>query len=466
MPIIQFGPWLPDQARLGNRCITATNVYPVANGYAPFKDTSAQTDALPDICVGVISFKRVTGGAETFAGTEDKLYRKNGTTWDDVSRSSGYLPTTAWRFAVYGDTLVATNGVDNPQKFTISSGPSGVFSDLSNAPTHTFPIVVKDVLVALDVTDTSEFEIKFAAVNDAESWDAESGGGSQNVPDGGPVVGGTGGEFGVILQETGVTRMNFVGGDLRFTFDKIEGGIGCIAADSIVQYKGRTFYLSDEGFQLFDGSESRNISGDAVTKTFFSALGEVETLVTDTSEKIVTATGEEIVVSVLETVQGALDPLNSCVVWKYPTSSGNKLIIYNYRLDRWAESDASVDCLHTAYTNSGPVLAGFDSDKKLATFSGSARSATVSTGDIQVARDRASFVRAVRGLVDSRHDITVGKKVDMADSETTTTATANGNGVAGVRSRGRYHRFQVQPTDTWSELVGVEIEASRSGRTV
>ena len=442
MPDILFGPWAPDQPRLGNTCITAQNVIPLANGYGPMLGPSPSGDALAAAPKGAISFKQVDGTIETFAGTATALYRRNGTSWTDVTRNAGAYSsnTTNWRFALYGDRLIATNGINNPQAFDLSSDTK--FANLPNAPTHTFTIIVRDVVVALGCT--SGDEIQFSAVNDSETWSADCGGGSQPVVDGGPVIGGVGGEFGVVLQESALTRMNFVGGDLRFTFDRIEGAIGALSADSIVQYKGRVFYLSDEGFQVFDGAESQNISDDAVTQTFF----------------------DELTYSSVSGVQGALDTRNSCVVWRYPISGGNKLIRYNYRQNKWADSDEDIDVLHTGVTSSGYVLAGFDSDKKLATFTGDQLTAVMSTGDIRLAKDNASFVRSVRGLVDAAHDITVYKKTDLADSETSSSGSSNSNGVVSVRSRGKYHRFYISPTADFTELSGVNIEAQVGGKKI
>lgn len=465
MTIIQFGNWLPDQARFGNNCVTATNVYPTAKGYGPFADAVAVGDALSANCVGVFSYKTVAGVIETFAGTATKLFRRNGTIWDDASRSGDYQNSTFWRFADYGDRLIATNGRDAPQTINVAAG-EGAFSDLANAPSTNFLIVVRDILVALGVTDGSGFEVKWSAVNNSELWTATGGGGSQPLPDGGPLRGGTGGEFGIILQEGGLTRMDFVGGDLRFTFDKIEGSVGCISANSVVKYKGRTFYLSDEGFQTFDGASSINISDEATTDTFFAALSQVETLVTDTDEVIITSTGEAILVRTAEAVEGALDVRNSCVIWRYPTSTASKLIIYNYRFDRWSESDIDVDCLHANFLGGRQILAAIDSDKKLALFNGSDRTATVSTGDLQLTRDRGTRVSSIRGLVDSAFTATVGKKTDMADTEKTKSKASNSNGKASINSDGRLQRLQLVPTAAFTELLGVDVEARPSGRKV
>lgn len=441
MAIIQFGAWRPDQPRLGNTCVTANNVYPTENGYKPFPGPSASGDALAAAAVGAISFKRVDGTLETFVGTSTKLYQRNGTSWTDVSKAAGtYTSSTFWRFALYGSRLIATNGVDNPQAFDL--GTDSEFADLPNAPIHNFPIVIRDTVVALDCASGSE--IQWSANNDSETWSAACGGGSQPVVDGGPVIGGTGGEFGVVLQEFGLTRMNFVGGDLRFTFDRIEGSIGAIAPDSIVQYKGHTFYLSDEGFQDFDGASSKNISDEAVTQTFFDAL----TYASKSS------------------VRGALDPRNSSVIWTYPTSGTTKLIGYNYKLGRWFESDSAVTVLHTGFTSSGNVLSAFDGDNKLTLFNGTDLAADIGTGDIQLASGRSAFVRSVRGLVDSAHDIDVIKKTDLADSGTTDTGSSNTNGKVSVRSHGRYHSFLLEPTATFTEATGIDIEASVGGTKV
>jgi len=442
MAIINFGPWLPDRPSFQNSCITATNVRPVTNGYAPFNGFgTALSDALAGV-IGVLSFKRVNGTIEHFAGTATKLYRLVAGVWTDVSRATpAYSAATFWRFAMYGDRLIATNGIDAVQKFDLAT--DATFSDLNGTPPiHRFPIVIRDFLVAIDVQDGSGFEVKWSANNNSEKWTADCGAGAQDFLDGGPVVGGTGGEIGTILQERGVTRMTFVGGDLRFTFDRIEGAVGCIAPDSIVELKGNTFYLSNEGFQLFDGVTSKNISDEAVSDFFFGLLDSANVL----------------------QVRGALDQRNSSVIWSYPTSTTPRLIGYNYALGRWFEANLSVPILHTRISSAGDVLAGFDSANKLAALDGVILSATVSTGDLQLAKDNKTFVLNARGLVDAAHDITVGKKNALSDIEATVIGSSNTNGRAPVRSNGRYHRIQLQPTTTWTELVGVDIEAVPSGR--
>lgn len=577
MAIIQFGPWIPDQPRLGSTCITAQNVFPTSNGYKPFAGPVVITSALTTGNKGAITFRRVDGVIETFAGSRNTLWRLSGTTFVDVSKAGSPAynsvndESVRWRFALFGSRLIATNGVDAVQAFDL--GTDTIFADIAAAPTHRFSIVIRDVLVAIDTTDGSGLEVKFSAVNDSDKWTADCGGGGQDFPDGGPLVGGTGGEFGVILQENAITRMNFVGGDLRFTFDKIEGATGCLSAGSIVQHKGFTFYLSESGFQVFNGAESKNISEGMVTDTFFASLDR----------------------SKISTLQGALDLRNKSIVWAYPTSAASagendRQIIFFMPTAVWSESivttqtvledeispnllgvdaddtqtgaflyydkkpiadlnlsigdivsarleindsdvvngrvevefftsgDASLGTnignvlqsttgfeeskvenitipataakvtVSTEWSSAGQdqltrraifnvgatardyastdgkILASFDTDNKLARFNGSDLTAILSTGDIQLAKDRRAFVKSVRGLVDAAHDITVGKKTALSDTETTVTGSSNAQGNVSLRANDRYHRFQLDPTATWTEAIGVDVEAQGAGK--
>lgn len=452
--MIEFGPWLPDQPRFQNSCITATNVIPLQNGYGPFRGPRVVSDALPEEPVGAISFRRVDGTRETFVGTENGLYRLNGTTWDDVTPGGGVSASTFWRFAPFGSRLIATNGIDNPQKFVLAS--DSAFSDLTNAPIAKFFVVVKSVLVAVDVQDGSGYQVKHSAVDNSETWTIPEGAGNQEFFAGGPVVGATGGDYGVILQESALTRMDFVGGDLRFTFDEVEGAIGCIDAASIIEYKGLTYYLSEEGFQVYDGASSANISSEQVTTQFQSNFQK--TRGTSAGDVRVTSENETRIISLGDTVQSALYPSYSLVAWSYPVGGVNRLIMFNYKLGRWSESDVSVLSFHTAFRTNGQIFAGFNSSYQLVYFDGDIQTATLSTGDIQFIKGKRAMVSRARGLVDSAHTITIGKKSALSDTESTVSGSSNADGSVSIRANARYHRVQLIPSASFTEISGVDVE--------
>lgn len=452
--MIEYGPWLPDQPRFQNSCITATNVIPLQRGYGPFRGPRVVSDAVPETPVGAVSFRRVDGTRESFVGTENGLYRLNGTAWNDVTPSGGVSASTFWRFTPFGTRLVATNGVDNPQKFILASDSE--FSDLSNAPIANFFVVVKNVLVAVDVQDGSGYQVKFSAVDNAEVWTLPEGAGNQEFYAGGPVVGATGGDYGVILQESALTRMDFVGSDLRFTFDTVEGAIGCIDAASIIEYKGATYYLSEEGFQIYDGATSINISSERVTDQFQTNFDK--TRGTSEGDVRVTSSNETRIISQGDVVQSALFPRYSLVAWSYPTGGSNRIIMYNYKTDKWAESTVSVSGFHTAIRTNGQIFAGFNSSNQLVHFDGDIETAILSTGDIQLIKGKTAMVSCARGLVDSAHTITIGKKTALLSTETTTSGNSDADGKVSIMANARYHRIELTPTANFTEITGVDLE--------
>ena len=65
----------------------------------------------------------------------------------DVSRGTAYSATTQWRFAQFGKVLIAANGLDKLQSWTL--GTSTGFADLAAAaPTAQFVTTVRDFVVA------------------------------------------------------------------------------------------------------------------------------------------------------------------------------------------------------------------------------------------------------------------------------------------------------------------------------
>lgn len=92
--------------------------------------------------------------------------------------------------------------------------------------------------------------MQWSALGDESSWTASATTQAdfQDIPDGGSVVGLSGGEFGLVFLDRSIHRMAYVGTPLIFQFDNISRNLGCYEANSIIQYAGTTFFLSDDGF--------------------------------------------------------------------------------------------------------------------------------------------------------------------------------------------------------------------------
>ena len=114
-----------------------------------------------------------------------------------------------------------------------------------------------------------------------------------------------------------------------------------------------------------------------------------------------------------------------------------------------------------------PYLAAFDSDHKLAFFSGTNIAARVETADFEHIPGRRSFVTGVVPATDATAvTVQVGKKERPQDSLTYGSAVAvNAQGLSPQRASARIHRYRVDiaAEESWSHLQGVEPQFHSDG---
>lgn len=479
--MIPFGEWLPDLPAYENPGATeAKNVYPALNSYRPIGAlANVSTNAIDAQCLGAAAFKDKTGDVHTVAGDATKLYLMAGTTWADQSKAAGYSLgiDQRWRFEQFGNYIIATNGFDPIQKFdTTLANP---FEDLGGSPpTARFLAVVRDFLVA-GYVDGEGNVVRWPSINNPESWDIGTSQADQQVlPSGGPVTGLFGGEYGLIFQERKITRMTYVGAPLIFQFDAIEENHGCREPNSAAQYGKFVFYLSHNGFYLCDGASSRPIGDQKVDRYFFSDFDEDYPF----------------------NITAAIDPVNKLYVVAYPgagNSGGlpNKLLIYNWAIDRWSRAEANVNhfltSLSPGYTLEGldavsasvdalpysldsPFwkggklqLGAFGTTHFLQTFSGSNLAAILETTEGEPTPGTRTRIRFTRPLVDtSSATVQVGHRARLADSVTWEPASSvNARGRSATRVYDRYMRARVniEAGASWTHAQGVDFIAFGGG---
>ena len=482
---MKFSEWLPDQDYFENPgLVKANNVLP-SSFYKPFKRLVSQTGTLGEVgCIGAFSTKDDDGESLNIAGTKTDLYSLISGTW--TSATGGAKPyTTAsefrWVFKRFGDTIVATNRSNNIQKMDVSGG---AFSDLGGSPPRAkFMAVVRDFLV-LGNLNTGANKVQWSGLNDIEEWtpgNKESD--LQTFPEGGPITGMIGGEYGLIFQENQITRMEYQGPPLNFSFDVIETGLGAIASGSIVRFGIQTFYLSNNGFYVTDGSRSYPIGSEKVDKYFFSRANELA----------------------LHKMTSAVDPINKLVIWSYvsdddATSNPDRLIIYNWDLKRWSEvstdgvTDPTVKLEHQLiYTSLSEdytldeldgfgtlsqidtpldsrfwmggsiILSAFDGDTKAASFTGEVLPATIALGELEINDLQRSIITQVWPEIDGAVDIKINSREShQASSTSSGLIGTNSIGFAPFAHNGRYHQIEFSFSG-WSRASGFKIKAEAAG---
>lgn len=467
---ILFGEWLPDQPGVSGAVTDAVNCYAVSNGYAPFPSEYELSDAAGASLL--IAFAGKFAGITTlFGASSTNLYKYSAADRDlDPLTTAGYSAIEYWDATQFGNKMIAANGANKLQAFTLNTGT--YFGDLAAAaPEAKYVTVVRDFVVAANKVG-EENTVYWSDINDETNWtpSATSQSDSQVIPDGGDITGLAGGEYGLVFLERAIYRMAYAGSPFFFQFDAISRSLGCIAPGSIAQYNGLTYFLADDGFYVCNGQSSTSISQEKMDRWFFN----------DASRDYLKSS-----------VSSAIDPVKRLAIWCYKTQSGsNRLAVYNIALSKWtycettASSVASIltpsvslEDLDLYSTSIDALTASLDdpqwvgnqllfagtSGQKIITFGGSNKTASISSGDIDAGR---SVITLARPVVDNGSgSVSVASRQLLEDEVVYGDAVAaDSEGRCGLRTAGRYHRVKTTASGAnWSTLVGVNVDIQGQG---
>src|SRR5215213_11292066 len=323
--MIPFAEWRPDMPALGPWAREALNVVPAEESYRPLNELSGVSSALTARAQGAAWFRGTAGATKMFAGDASKLYLLSGSTWNDVSRTSGgpYAPggDNLWRFTQFGTLAIAVNGVDAPQKFDLGVGTNWTALG-GSPPVGTFITTVRD-FVLMGKIGSAPQRVQWSGFNNAETWGTSlsTQADLQDLPDGGNVTGLVGGEIGLIFQETSIRRMTYEGPPVIFRIDKIANDIGASVPGSVAGLLDMAFFLHKSGFYMVRAGQTITpIGRGKVDRTFWSEFDEANHFRSSS----------------------AIDPMNGIYVFAYPANGSNgttnRLLIYNWHTARWTRA--------------------------------------------------------------------------------------------------------------------------------
>ncbi len=480
--IIPFPAFEPDKSAFaGGSSNNVVNALPVADGWGPMPGLTEITAALPSVCRGAVYVRTAAGSYKVIAGTETNLYELNTTTmtWTDISGPSAPYSVPlqdAWTFSRFGDRLVAHNITDPIQAYDIELG--GNFADLAGSPPHAkYSWVAGDFLVLAYLDGTAgEKKLQWCGINDIEHWIVgKKGCDFQELPEGDEIMGGFGEPGGfTVVQRAGMQYFPFApASGFTFTRTVVNPKQGTLAPRSIVSIgPGRFFYLSEDGF--FGGVDRQPIGAERVDRWFLDQIDQ----------------------TYLADVQGAADPFEKIVWWRYRAYNGMYYRLgYDWQLDRWCTTDLEVgemvalatpaitwdglDLLYAAiedvtepfdsrlFSGGRPTFATFTEDNKLAYFTGPNLLATMDTAEIEIAGRARSFVNGARVTTDApTFTLSDGVMAYHGDAITWSTAnTPNRAGLVPFRSDGRLHKFRliIPEGAVWSIASAVNANAQATG---
>ncbi len=477
--MIELGTWSPDLPLVrAPHLRKAYGVVPLIEGYGPFKSLTATTTALASKCLGAISVRDIDQAHHLYAGDTTALYELEAGTFTDRSRVGGYGPageSTRWRFAPFGDRLIAVNGTDDPQYIDMSTAATA-FADLAGSPPAANFVSTFVEFVVLGGLSTSAMAIKWSAFSDSEQWTPGTGqSDEQEFVDGGKITGLASLDVLYIFQENAIRRMIYVGGPTIMQIDKIVDGIGCIEPNSLVQWGTMFFFLSEDGFYGFDGQQVFPIGAGKFDKWFLANSNR----------------------SYWNRMSSAVNPTDKLVAWAFCSSDNgggtpDYVLIYN-----WASKAASYVSYVTEFIMSAASLGisiddysedidamtisfddpfflggaryfgGFTSAHKLGTFSGSSVEAIFETGDFALSNGPAT-VEWLRPITDAVGVTMCGAGTMSPAQNPTFTPSVSQQASGRCPQRGVMGNFvrakmTIPAATTWSFATAVDYKAKANG---
>ncbi len=470
---LAYGPFLPDLPEYGSPGVSeAINVYPTSVGFAPVGQWEAHTDPMPFVCRGAAAFVAPSGRVSLIAGTTDRIYRQDGTTWDQIGSAYALPDGGRWRFAQFGKFALATNTFDEMVKFDLETDAETLVG--GSPPKFEALAVVNNFMVGTQ-PDGAVNQVAWSGENNAEWWTfTQRKSDYQEFPDGGEVTGIIGGDVGLILQRNAVRRMAYVGGNLLFRFDKISSNVGCASVHSVAQHGELGFWHSDSGFKMWDGAAIRSIGYEKFDNAFVGLYGQIN----------------------YEDMSTAIDGSNNTVCW----STGTKMWIYNWLLDKGSVIDYAASIITSRITrapgleeqdpavgvpdnNIDSVLDSLDGARfiggeplfyvfnsaTLGTFAGDNMAARIKGRVMELAEGGDSRIRRIRPMTDATAGISIriDSKQRLGDFATRRDFdTLQSSGEMPIRARGRFHQatIAIDAGEAWTYLHGIDATVDVGGR--
>lgn len=476
-PPIQFKDWLPDHPDFGNPGLTEANNTIIVGGnyesYAPYAGSSTafattpSAGTTPSASLIAANLHSTVGPSAyvsvPFLGIFEMLLSDWSATtapsWTNVAPS---IIATVTSMAQYGQYVMATNGTDLPQVGT--AGSTSTFGSLSSS-TGTCPEcyvlgVIGQFVFAGNLPNLApplNYGVQWSGINAPLSWPtpqsttavAQQSGQQALHLELGDVTGIYGGDqYGVILQQAGITRVTYVGGDVVFQFDTIYRGIGMQYRNQGIQVGNIVYFLDKTGIYATDGVSLSPIGEGVVNQWLIANIDATNAA----------------------NARVGVDYAKKLIYWSFPAKGGtgtnSKWIAYNFDAKRFTHGDDSVLLYargdEAAFATYG--LLAFGTDMKLGNFTGTPGTATFETGESELNPGGYTYAGSVKGLVDvtaGAMTCALGTRNDLQATQTyTTDTTANSrSGFADFRVTARYMRARLKLTGTFNAAQGLELNA-------
>lgn len=482
--VIPFPQWSPDQSLISGNSPIIKGCLSLSGRYAPLPDL-AQIRAgsqIADDCLGGFSAYDADGQPVTFLADANRLYKVTGKIPGDVSRTAKYSASRdwVWSFCQFGNNILALARGEPLQRFVM--GTSTVFANIDAAPLGDCVFRIRN-----QVFIGSGNVIHASAFNDVLDWEPDTA--TQAFSNElnqarGLIVAGWGGEQGLVFQERGMTRMNFLGGEVPYQFDDVEGGRGLVGPNAWTEWGRQAFCVAEDGFYITNGMDVTPIGQNRVDRWFANNLNY----------------------GARHRTWAALDAGRKSWMVGFPSGGAttpNMVAIYSFADDKWTFDDfdsqyglemhrepvdvddeaglieiigtANIDEMTVSFDSplfreSRKEWAVVNSSRQVCQFRGLNRAATLSTGTYEPTVGRKTFVTELYPSINGDRMGVFGqvatrfKRLDEAEWLHPETEM-NEDGYCPQFAEGRYMRGIVKtlPGTEWTEALGLHVDGSEAG---
>lgn len=474
---IYFKDWLPDLPALDNPgLLEATNVLPVSGTYQSVPTITANSTTFGGVYYGnsdsgIYVFSSTTAASQTAyptvqfrstqtTGASTALTINNGLGgmfWGGFPDFYGKTSGSMYFAMEWGTTL---------KKVTGSEAAGWTASDVTGAASPSIVDSINEFLVT-DVS-YSQRKVRWSSLGDFDDWPTPLSStavarqaGEQEFSDSyGYIVDIIGGdEFGLVLQSktasnsrhnSAVTRMQYVGGNIVFQFDRIAENLGLLYHHSGIKVGNNFYFAGAAGIFVSDGFNVRNIAYGRFAK-YIRANADLED-----DESTFTTTAR--------CIRPVFDSIKNLIYWNFSTG----FLVHNILEDRFSW----ITCTNYGTTGIGNIgtLGAMQSAYVVGQLSGTHGPATFTTGDFEPHVGGVSRIDGIATLVDQTTNavsVQVASRMTLAETvsyNSATTANAR-SGFADFRKEGRYHRAKVTIAGTFNAAQGIEVRQVATGKT-
>jgi hypothetical protein len=251
--------------------------------------------------------------------------------WGDASSANDVsLEPGLWSLSNFGQVLIAT--IANGKTFTWNAGDASRLTTRASTTTSGFqttnnPTATRVTLISpttrhlihlgtettIGTTSTQDdMFIRFSDQEDINDYTptAINSAGTQRLQDGTKIIGALKAKETILIwTDNALYTMKFIGAPFTFGFEQVGTNCGLIGKNAAVEIDGVAFWMSNNGFFMFDG-------------TVKSLPCSVEDYVYDQAD---TTKGQQ--------VYAGINNLFTEVVWYYPSTSSeynDQYVVYNY----------------------------------------------------------------------------------------------------------------------------------------